>query len=813
MQTFWQDLRYGLRMLVKHPGFTAITVLTLALGIGANTAIFSVINGVLLKPLPYREPEQLVRLFESSQRQPRFPMSPANFQDYREQNSTLAALAIYTREDLELEMNDKPERMAAMHVSAGFFELLGFQPLMGREFNRDEELLDNSRVVILSYGLWQRRFNADPQIVGKAIPLSGQPYTVIGVMPAGVQHVGGDYRSLPHGESVDVWWPMAMKPESWLKVRSSHYVNAIGRLKPGVTRAEADADFQVLAERLAQQYPNSNKDWRIAIKPLHEEIVGQTRTTLWVLLAAVIFVLLIACVNVANLTLVRATVREREMALRAALGAGRGRIVRQLLTESLLLASLGGAVGLLLARLALDALLALAPTELPRLQSISIDGRILAFTLGVSLLTGVFFGLAPALQSLKLNLNELLKDGGRGASIGVGRRRLRNTLVIAEVALAMVLLIGAGLLLRSFVKLQQKAPGFEPSGVLTVSLTLPEARYPKQEQVADFYQRLIERVTTLPGVRAAGFSSDLPWTGYDENSSFLIEGKTPPPDQEPSARYHFISADYFRAIGVPLLAGRFFNAGDVYHAPKVILINQSTAQRYWPDEDAVGKRLTFRYNPKDEDWFTVVGIVGDVKDFPYSATAEPAFYWDVTQFPYTQMTLAVRTDGDPLGLVPGVRDEVRALDKDLALADIQKLDTIAATAVAGRRFTLLLTALFAVTALALAAIGIYGVMSYLVSQRTHEIGVRMALGASRRDILALVVGQGIALTLAGVALGLGAAFGLTRVMASLLYEVSATDALTFIAISLALAGVALGACFVPARRATKVDPMVALRYE
>ena len=800
-------------MLTSKPGFTVVAVLTLALGVGANTAIFSVINGVLLKPLPYREPEQLVRLFESSERQPRFPMSPANFQDYREQNSTLSALALYTRTDLELSLDDKPEKLAAMRVTGGFFDLLGFRPLLGREFRREEELADNSRVVILSHGLWQRRFGSDPDIVGKAIPFSGEPFTVIGVMPANVQHVGGDYRSLPHGEGVDVWWPIGLKPEVWRKLRGAHFVNAIGRLKPGVTLADAKADFNVIAERLAQQYPNSNDGWRIAIQPLHEEIVGRTRATLLLLLAAVVFVLLIASVNVANLILVRATARERELALRQALGARSGRLVRQMLTESLLLALLGGAAGLVLARLALAALLALAPTQLPRLQTIGIDGRILAFALGVSMLTGVLFGLAPALQSLKLNVNELLKDGGRTASGGVARRRLRDALVVAEVALALVLLIGAGLLLRSFSRLQQTDAGFNPGRVLTANLTLPAARYKEPKQVARLYQSLLERLTALQGVRTAGLSSDLPWTGYDENSGFDIEGKTSQPGQEPSGRYHFVSADYFRSIETPLLAGRFFNSADSSEAPQVIIINQSLAQTYWPGETAVGKRITFMDQPKDKDWLTVVGVVGDVKDFPHSLDAKPAFYWPVSQRPFRDMSLAVRTEGDPLTLVAAVRDELRNLDKDLPLADVRTLDTIAAEAAGGRRFTLLLTGLFALTALALAAVGIYGVMAYSVTQRTHELGIRMALGAKQSDVLGMVIRQGMKLALVGLAIGLAGAWLATRAMTSLLFGVSATDPATFAVISVVLAGVALGACFVPARRATKVDPMIALRYE
>src|SRR5574341_875162 len=503
MSTLWQDLRYGARMLIKRPGFTLIAVITLALGIGANTAIFSVVNGVLLKPLPYRAPDELIRVFETSQTQPKFPMSGGNFQDYRDQNSTLAGLALYTRQDVDLSQDDKPERLAALRVSAGFFDVLGVQPLLGREFRREDELPDNNAVVILSDRLWQRRFNREPGIVGRAVTLSGRPFTVVGVMPSGVQHVGGDYRSMAHGESVDVWWPVALRPQ---------------------------------ANRGAQ-FPNTNRNWRITIQPLHEEIVGRAQTTLLVLFGAVFFVLLIACVNVANLLLARATAREREMAVRSAVGAGRGRIVRQLLTESLLLAMVSSAVGILLAQWAIDALGALGPEQLPRLQAVSIDGRILLFTLALTLLTGVLFGLAPVLQAGQVNLNELLKEGGRGGA-GVRQRRLRDALVVVEVALALVLLVGAGLLARSFWKLQQADSGFDHERVLTANLLLRGARYDNGPKIIAFQKQLLERVSALPGVQSAGLTSDLPWTGYDENAGFNIEGKTFPPNDGPSARYH-----------------------------------------------------------------------------------------------------------------------------------------------------------------------------------------------------------------------------------------------------------------------------------
>ncbi len=809
MQTLMQDLRYGARMLLKKPGFTLIAVLTLALGVGANSAIFSVVNGVLLKPLPYRAPEQLIRLFESSKSQPKFPMAQGNFQDYRTQNSTLTGLALFTRQDVELSRDDKPERLAALGVTAGFFEVLGVQPLLGREFRREEELPSESAPVILSHALWQRRFKSDPRIIGQGLVLSGRSFTVVGVMPPGLQHVGGEYRSLPHGESVDVWWPLQMPAQAG---RGAHFCNAIGRLKPGISVAQAEADFNVMAERLAQQFPNTNKNWRIAIQPLHEELVGKTRTTLWILLGTVFFVLLIACVNVANLLLARATAREREIAVRASQGAGRGRIVRQLLTESLLLATLGGAAGILLAQWAIEALRALGPEQLPRLQAVSLDGRILLFTLGLTLLTGVLFGLAPAWQAGQINLNELLKEGGRNA-VGGRQRRLRDALVIAEIALALVLLVGAGLLLRSFWKLQQTDPGFKPERVLTASLSLPGARYGDKAKMTAFQQQLLNRVAALPGVQSAGLTSDLPWSGYDENAGFNIEGKTFPANQSPGGRYHYVSDDYFRTIGVPLVAGRFFNAKDRLDTPNVVLINHSLAERYWAGERAVGKRFTFSSQPKEKDWYTVVGVVGEVKDFPHSAAAVPAFYWSMTQQPTRDMILSIRTNGDPLQLVEAVRNEVRLLDKDLPLSEVKALETLATAAIAGQRFTLWLVSLSALIALLLAAIGIYSVLSYLVAQRTHEIGIRMALGATRRDVQRLVIGQGMKLATVGVSLGLLASFGLTQLMQKLLFGVSATDPVTYVVIAVLLLFVVLLACWVPARRATKVDPMIALRYE
>jgi len=808
----FQDLRFGLRMLRKNPGFTAVAALTLALGIGANTAIFSVVNGVLLKPLPYPEPERLVRIFQNNTVLSNGPMSPADFRDFRDQNTTFEYIAGYFRQDLELAQEDRAERLMGMRASSGYFRTLGFQPILGREFTREEEIPDESAAVILSYGLWRRSFNSDPKIVGKAIRLSGKSFTVVGVAAAGLQHVGGGYRPLPHGESVDIWWPMRLGPN---RPREAHLVNVIGRLKPDITQKQAEAEFDLIAARLAEQYPGLYRKAKTITQPLRDEIVEGSQKTLLLLLAAVFFVLLIACVNVANLTLARAAAREREIAVRLALGAGRARIVRQSLIESLTLASWGGLLGLLLAKLAINALIKLGPEQIPRLQMISLDWRILAITLLVSLLTGLLFGIAPALQSLKLNLNESLKEGGRAASGGRRQRRTRGALVVAEVALAMGLLLGAGLLMRSFLKLQQTDPGFNPEGVLTMSVVLPGARYAYGEQQSAFLQRLVERVSALPGVRSAGVTSDLPWTGYqNEGGGFTIEGKTFPPDQPTEAQYHFISADYMRTIGAPLLSGRWFDARDTRKSQPVILINQAMARKYWPGEDVVGKRIgmAFEGNPQ-QVWTQVVGVIGDVKDYPSSAEAEPAYYYPVTQEPYPEMSLAIRASKDPLSLVESVRREVRALDREMPISEVRTLDTVAAAAVAGRRFTLLLVGVFALTALALAGIGIYGVTSYLVAHRTHEIGIRIALGAKSFDVLKLALRQGMALALAGVGAGLAVAIAATRLMANLLYGVGATDPATFVAVPLFLIGVSFVACWIPARRATKVDPMIALRRE
>lgn len=803
------DLKFALRQLLKNPGFTSVAVLTLAIGIGANTAIFSVVHGVLWKPLPFRDPEQLIRVFENSEGQPKFPMSAGDFLDYREQNSTLAGLAIYTRNDLELSKDDDAELVAALRVSSGFFDVLQVKPILGRDFRREDESPSDHRVVILSHKLWERRFNGDSGVVGQKVTLAGELFTVVGVMPPGLQHIGGSYRSMPYGETVDVWFPLTFTAN---EDRNSHFLNAVGRLKPDVHISQATADLNVIAKRLAQKFPDTNGNFRIAVESLREEIVGQSRTMLLVLFGAVLSVLLIACVNVANLLMARAAARATEIAVRSAVGASRWHILRQLLTESLLLAGFGGGIGILLAQGGLILLGKFGPQDLPRLQTVHIDGRVLLFSFGLALATGILFGLVPAIIAGKSDLNELLKAGGRAGS-GRSRGLVREMLVVTEVALSLLVLVGTVLLVCSFWKLQATDHGFKPEHVLTATISLPYRDYIDRTNIVRFQTQLLTRLSALSGVESVGLTSDLPWTGYDENSWFEIQGKTFPPGTGPGGRYHFVSPDYFRTVGVPLVAGRFFDSNDHLESPRVVLINQRLAQRYWPGENPVGQRITFTANPKENDWRTIVGIVGDVKDRPESSRTRPAFYLSMAQSPTRQAQLAVRTAGATTGLSDEIRSAIREIDRGVPMSNVKLLETISAAAVAGRRFTFWLVGGFAVIAMALAAIGIYGVLSYMVTQRTREIGVRMALGAQTSDIIRLTLRQGMRPTMIGVVLGLLGALGTTRFMTSLLFGVSATDPAILALSAFILTIIALFPCWVPARRAAAIQPTEALRAE
>jgi putative ABC transport system permease protein len=807
-EELWHDLRYGLRMLRKNPSFTAVAVLTLALGIGANTAIFSVVNAVLLRPYPYKDPDRLMFLWETRLPEiPRISPSPANFLDWRKQNTVFEQLEACNVKNFNLG-GDKPARIRGMVITHGFLSMFGIRPRIGRDFLPDEDQPGRNNVVILTHELWQRQFGGDPNILNQSIKLDDQPFTVIGILPPN--------RGLRFQDD-QLWTPIAFTAEQ-VQNRRGGPLNVIGRLKPESTVEKARTEMSAIADRLAKHYPDTNTGWNVMVDPLLENAVSYIKPSLLLLLGAVAFVLLIACANVANLLLARAAIRRKEIAVRTALGASRWRIVRQLLTESVLLSLAGGSIGLALASWGLKIMMALAGNFWPRIMDVSLDVRILAFTTGITFLTGLIFGLAPALQASKPNLNEMLKDAGRGSTEGGRRQVVRNALVVIEVAISLVLLVGAGLVMKSFIGLQKADPGFDPENVLTVSITLTEKKYLEPDRQAAFYSRLIERVSALPGVQAAGAASAVPfsdahWYGHRDRS-LRIEGRTG--DQagnQGGTGYYTVSPNYFKAMGMPLLKGRHFTEFDTKGAPRVAIINNTMAKRYFPNEDPIGKhiQLTGMFNNGPEVYREIIGIVGDVKLFGLDREVYPQTYEPHTQEPFSFMTLVVRTAGDPTGLGESVRREVLQLDKEQPVFRIETLDQLITNSTGQLRFSMMLFAVFAAAAIALASVGLYGVMSYAVTQRTHEVGIRMALGAQRRDVLGLILRQGLWLTLSGIAIGLIAAWAATRLLINMLYGVSATDPLTFAGVSFLLISVALLACYLPARRATKVDPLVALR--
>ncbi len=809
MEAFMQDVRYGIRMLLRTPGPTAIAVLTLALGIGATTGIFSLVDAVLLRPLPYPEPGQLVRVFTVLPTQPHFPIAIADFYDFRQRASVFSSSALYAERDLDLTLSDRPEHLSGMAVTNEYFRVLGYHPILGRDFEEKEEFKNNNHVVILSDRFWRTHFQADANIVGTSLQLSGQPFTVIGVMPPSVQHVGGDFHTPAHGDTVDLWWPLALQPHSAEGCdRGCHYLNMVARIKSGISVAAASAAMNGVAEQLRRELPDY--DGHVLIVPLKEEIVGRARLMLIVLMGTVAFLLFIACVNVANLALSRATARYREIAIRSVLGAAGWRIIRQLLTESLLLAFLGCAFGMIFAEVGVRGLVALSPKKIPRLQLVHIDTQVLLFAVGITALTALLFGLAPALALARTNPNESIKEGDRTSSSGGTRASLRSALVTAEVALALILLTGAGLLLRTFVNVQHVDPGFNPVGAVTFHIGLPGKRYPDQAAQLHFYQNLVERLRALPGVQSVGIGSDIPWTGYDENSSFQLAGTPSDPNHSPEARYHFASPDYFRALGIPLLSGRFFELTDAPKAPPVVIVNNAFAQKFFPGQDANGKRLDL-WQFKNVG---IVGVIGDVKDTPDASSTKPAFYWADWQFSDGgERLVTLRASGNLDSLAAQLPKQVLALDKDLPITDVKPLEEVGAHAISTAKFSLMLVGTFAGLALILAAIGIFGVVSYSVTQRTHEIGIRMALGASQENVLGMILKQGAILAAFGVCVGLVCAFALTRIMRGLLYHVSASDPWTFLAVALTLIAITLIACYIPARRALRVEPLVALRYE
>ena len=807
-----QDAKYGVRQLLANPTFALVMILTLALSIGANSAIFSVIDGVLLKRLPYPQPDRLVRIFLSNSDYPKFPLNPWDFLDFRARNHSFSSMAAFTRGDVQLSGDGEPVRLNGFGITSGYFRVLGLQPQLGREFDFKAEIPGNGLQVIISDRLWRTRFGADPSVIGKKVTLNQQPFTVVGVMPSGTQHPGNNYHSVTYGESVDVWWPFSFAGDS--NRRGSHFIEGIARLNDGVSADRARAEMNAIMTQLGREHPNNDTGWSVLVIPLYTEVVGARRQMLLVLLGAVGIVLLIACANAANLLMARASSRQREIAVRLAMGAQRVRIVGQLLTESLILSFLGGALGLVLAYGGVQLLVSLLPADFPRAHDIHVSAPVLVFTALVSLATGILFGLAPALQASRTDPKQGLQNSGRSTTAGRQQAWLRSALVIAEMSLACVLLIGAGLMLRTFLNLVHLDPGFREDHLLTASLSLPYEAYKTGDQTAQFFSRLSTSLNALPGVTSAGAGSDLPWTGYDENAGgFTIEGKKPAPGQEFHGRYHMATPGYFSAMGIPLLEGRFFTEADKRDAPLVLIINRAMADLYWPHEKVVGKRITFDDNPKDSDWMTIVGVVGDVKDQPNSAKAEPGFWWSEYQNSERDMSIAVRTQSDPRGIGDGMRNAVHQLDPALAVADVKLMDQVADGQVSTPRLTFALVGLFAGLAILLAAIGAYGVIAYTVSQRTQEFGLRVALGARKADLQRMVLIQSARLAVPGTILGVLLALSLGRVVQSLVYGVSPSDPLILSLVVVLMLIVAFIASLVPAYRAAQADPMVMLRAE
>jgi putative ABC transport system permease protein len=822
MQTLWQDIRYGVRMLLKHPGVTAIVLLALGLGIGANTAIFSVVNAVLIRPLPYDDSDRLVFLNEKSPVLDEMSISYPNFEDWRAQNRSFEKIAVYNRSSYNLTGAGDPERIITGQVSADLFSILRVNAAYGRVFTNDEDKPGGAPVVILSYGLWQRRFGGQTSILNQQITLNTKSHTVIGIMPK-------DYF---YPSRVEMWVPVGqLSDQSSWKSRGNHPgLYGVGRLKPGVTFAQAEADMNTIAVNLENQYKDSNSGNRVRLRPLLEVFVSDARRALWVIFAAVGFVLLIACANIANLLLARASARKKEIAIRTAMGASRWRVGRQLLTESVLLSLVGGAMGLLLAYWGVRLILYISPDAIPRSREIGLDWAVLAFTIGVSFLTGLLFGLAPALQAGMVDVHETLKETGRGTS---GRHWLRNSLVVVEVATTLILLIGAGLMIRSFYLLQKVNPGFSYDNLSSFSISLPQKKYATIESRASFYNRLLENIRALPGVEAGAAASGLPLGNNGWQTSFTIEGQQPPDkSQTPLMEACLVTPDYFRAMNIPVLRGRVFTDRDdrshlagrdlsklnedekTMAGLNAIVVDEEFARRYWPNEDAVGKRVRVGGDDPKVPLLEVIGVVGRVKmDALNQDSHRVQGYFSFAQVPQGGMTVVIKGSGDPNQIIAGAREQVKAIDPDQPIYSPRTMGEIRAESVAPERLNLTLLSLFAIIALVLAIVGIYGVMSYSVTQRTHEIGIRLAIGARPIDVFKMILGHGMKLALIGVGIGLVGAFGLTRLMATMLFGVEPTDATTFAVISVMLTAVALLACYLPGRRATKVEPVISLRYE
>ncbi len=803
MGSFLQDIRYGLRVFIHNPIFTVVTLITLALGIGGNVAIFSVVNAILLRPLPYTDADRIMKVWESSRqkKQEQNPVSPPNFLDWREQNQSFDGMSAFVSWNPNL-TDGESERLRGVLVSANLFSLLGVEPLLGRSFAHSEDQSGQNQVVMISYSLWQRSFGGDRGLINKPITLNGNSYTVVGIMPP-------EFDFPPTAEKKELWSPLVFDADD-LKGRSTRYLQVVARLKPGVGKDQASADMRAIANRLAGQYPQANDGWSAAMAGLHEQLVGDVRPVLLVMFGAVAFVLLIASANVANLLLARNSIRHREVALRLALGADRTRLIRQLITESVLLALLGGALGVLLAYIGLDFLIAISPEKIPRLQEVQIDSTVLGFTLVVSIVTGLLFGVIPSLQASKPQLHAALKEASRSTA-GKTSQRVRNGLVIAEIALAVVLLIGTGLMVKSFFELTNSKLGFNPNQILTAQLSLPSAKYGEGQTQIDFYENLLAKVEAIPGVQAAGVITYLPFSGSNMDWGFSIEGAPPAADgTKPSVEYRQVSTNYFRTMGIRIVKGRSFTERDRADTPGVIIINEALARRYFPNEEVLGKRIGFGRQP---DWREIVGVVADVKHFGLQAEAKPEAYVPHLQDPWPEMALVVKSSADPQHLTAAVRSELATIDKDQPAYNISMMGDLIAKSVAVQRLSMLLMSLFAGVALILASVGIYGVIAYSVSQRTHEIGIRMALGAQAGDVIKLVVRQGMTMAAIGIGIGLLASLILTRFISTLLFEVSATDPMIFVGIALGICLLSSLASYLPARKATRVDPIVALRCE
>ena len=810
LETLIKDVRYGMRNMLKQPGFTAIVVLTLAVGIGATTAIFSVVNGVLLRNLPYRQPERIIAIQELNEKRTRVQVTSANFLDWRAQNTVFEHLSAIREGTSNLALSDIAERIDMAQTSVNFFDVFGVTPAHGRLFIPADEQAGHEPVVVVSYGLWQRRFGSDPGLIGKPIRLDGANYTVVGIAPPGFQYPAKTEAWLP---------PLKLVPELFpdqdvTQTRGMGYLSAVALLRPGVSVTEAAVEMETITSRLRQQYPESNNNRFNEVVSLHQHLVGDTNKMLWLLFGAVTFVLLIACANVANLLLANAAARHKEIAIRTALGASRWRVIRQLFTESAILALVGGGVGFLLSVWGVPLITRLLPREFPRLDEIQMDWRVLVFTMGASVITAFLFGLAPAFSVTKAGVQDAMKETSHGAGGSVHRSRLRQGLIIAEVALSVVLLAGAGLLFRSFMQLQSVNTGFVPEQLLTARLTATGEQFQGSTNLINYFDKVTERIAAVPGVREVGVINTLPLQ-KGPTLRFRVEGRPPlTVDKWPPANYRAVSPSYFHVMNIPLLQGRTFTRSDNDQAPTVLMVNQSLVDKNFSGENVIGRRINFGRSENNQPvWLEIVGVVADVKNLELKDPPEPEFYFSTLQGPFRTMSVVVRTNVEPTSLVSAVRQAVAEVDKTVPVADFKTMDRIVTESVMKPRFNMVLLSLFGGIALLLSAAGIYGVTAYTVTQRTHELGIRLALGAQLSDVLKLIMKQGVLVILAGLAIGLAAAFVLTRLLKTFVFGVSTSDPLTFVGITLVLTVVALVACYIPARRATKVDPLVALRYE